>query len=91
MKKIKKLIEGHQLYYFNTCPFCIKVRITLWRLGLKVPLKNIKTQVSSKAELIDGGGNQQVPCLCIESEKGNIRWLYESSDIIRYLKAELRV
>ncbi|PCH49803.1 MAG: hypothetical protein COC20_07330 [Cellvibrionales bacterium] len=89
MTKTKKRIEGHQLYYFNACPFCIKVRLALWWLGLKIPLKNIKTQSSNKVDLIDGGGTQQVPCLRIESEAGDIRWLYESSDIIRYIKAEL--
>lgn len=88
MKKTKKTIEGHQLYYFNTCPYCIKVRLALWCLGLKIPLRNINTQASNKTDLLAGGGKNQVPCLRIESASGGIRWLYESNDIIRYLKAE---
>jgi len=36
--------------------------------------------------LIQGGGKPQVPCLRIENEDGSIEWMYESDDIIRYLK-----
>ncbi len=41
-------------------------------------------------ELRKGGGKSQVPCLRIEheSEKGkvSVQWLYESEDIIAYIK-----
>lgn len=37
--------------------------------------------------LISGGGKTQVPCLRIETENGQVEWMYESDDIIRYLKS----
>lgn len=43
----------------------------------------------NNADLITGGGKNQVPCLRIETGNGNVRWLYESIDIVRYLKTEL--
>ena len=85
----KKPIEGYQLYYFSTCPYCMIVRLALWWLGLKVPLKDILFHPGNNADLIAGGGKSQVPCLRIENEIGDVRWMYESIDIIRYLKSEL--
>ena len=79
----------HQLYYFATCPFCIAVRLVLWRHRVKIPLKDILFHPSNCTELIEGGGKSQVPCLRIESEDGNVRWMYESADIIRYVKSRL--
>ena len=89
--KTKQFVAGHQLYYFNACPFCVKVRLALWWLRLDIPLKNIKTQSSNKNDLLEGGGIKQVPCLRIESVSGDIRWLYEFTDIIQYLKTEFCV
>jgi len=43
------------------------------------------------AELIAGGGKIQVPCLRVENKDGDVRWIYETSEIIRYLKTELVV
>lgn len=91
MVKKGKQIEGHQLYYFSACPYCIIVRLALWWLGLKVPLKNIVSQPENSIDLISGGGKNQVPCLRIENEGGDVRWMYESTEIIRYLKTELAV
>lgn len=85
----RKLIPGHQLFHFNTCPFCIKTRLALWSMGLKVPLKNIRLKPSNRAELVAGGGKKQVPCLRIKAADGSVRWLYESADIISYLKTEV--
>ena len=36
-------------------------------------------------ELVRGGGKTQVPCLRIETVDGQVEWMYESDDIIRYL------
>ena len=84
-----KKMAKHQLYYFSACPYCMIVLVALWWLGLKVPLKNIVTQPENNAELIAGGGKNQVPCLRIENERGDVRWMYESIKIIQYLKAGL--
>ena len=54
-----------------------------------MPLKDIVFQPGNNIDLIAGGGKSQVPCLRIENEAGNVRWMYESIDIIRYLKTEL--
>jgi glutaredoxin 2 len=84
-----KPITGHQLYYFSTCPYCVFVRLAMIWWGLKIPLKNILFDSANSADLIAGGGKDQVPCLRIENEDGDVRWLYESIDIVRYLKASL--
>jgi glutathione S-transferase len=89
MRSSKKNVTGHQLFYYSTCPFCLVVRFALWRLGLKIPLKEILYHPKNNADLVAGGGKSQVPCLRIESESGDIQWLYESTDIIQYLKNEL--
>jgi glutaredoxin len=89
MSNSRKRLKGHELFYFTTCEHCIKVRLTLWWMGLELPLKDITFHPKNKAELIAGGGKKQVPCLRIEDERDGVRWMYESSDIIRYLKQQL--
>lgn len=85
----RKSIAGHQLYYFATCPYCIFVRLALAWWGLKIPLREIMFNARNNADLIAGGGKSQVPCLRIETGSGDVRWLYESIDIVRYCKTEL--
>ena len=51
-----------------------------------MPLKDILFHPQNNADLLAGGGKDQVPCLRIENENGDVRWLYESIDIVRYLK-----
>jgi len=89
MKNSRKRLQGHELFYFAACPYCIKVRLALWWMGLELPLKDILSHSGNKAALIAGGGKKQVPCLRIENEKHGVQWLYESTDIIRYLKRQL--
>ena len=77
----------YSLYYFSSCPFCIKTRVQLRLLGVSVSLKNIKRNKVFKEVLIAGGGKKQVPCLQIENETtGSSEWLYESVDIVNYFK-----
>ena len=82
------LSPSYQLFYFASCPFCIKARVQLSLLGIKLPLRNIKTDPSNKALLVEGGGKKQVPCLRIEKVDGSVHWLYESSDIVSYFKKQ---
>jgi len=89
MRRSKKNVTGHQLYYFSTCLYCLIVRFALWWLGLKIPLKEIMFHPENNAELVAGGGKSQVPCLRIENGNGDIQWMYESIDIIRYLRKNL--
>ena len=76
---------SYQLYHFDFCPFCMRVRQFLEQSGLTIPLRNIHRDPEAYRELVAGGGSQQVPCLRIEAD-GIVRWLYESEDIIRSLK-----
>ena len=74
------------LYHFASCPFCLRVRWALGRMGLDLELRDIHKSRERYRELVDGGGKQQVPCLRIESEEGAVEWLYESDDIVAYLR-----
>jgi len=85
MKTVKQ-VEGHELYYVSTCSYCVIVRLSLWWFGIKIPLNNIVTQPRSYIDLVSGGGKSQVPCLRIENIDGDVRWMYESAEIIRYFK-----
>ncbi len=75
--------QGLSLYYFQTCPFCRKVLAAMDEL--KLELRDTRANSNFRAEQIAGSGKAQVPCLRIEQDN-DIRWLYESSDIIAYLK-----
>ncbi len=89
MQQNADTLNNHQLYYFTTCPYCLKVRLAMWLQGIKIPLRNIQTNRSFRDELIEGGGKAQVPCLRIENDQQEVTWMYESDDIIRYLKSGL--
>ncbi len=85
-----RLTSRLALYHFDSCPFCLRVRRELARLGVEVELRNIHRDRSRYDELVRGGGRQQVPCLRIENDDGTVEWLYESSDIMAWLEDELR-
>jgi len=74
------------LYQFAACPFCVKVRRVMKRLSLRIETRDAKNDQRCRQELLDGGGRYQVPCLKIVEEDGNVRWLYESGAIARYLE-----
>ncbi|WP_211829737.1 glutathione S-transferase N-terminal domain-containing protein [Kistimonas asteriae] len=74
------------LYQFEACPFCVKVRRGMKRLRLKIETRDAKRCQQAHEELLQGGGKVKVPCLRIEKENGEVRWMYESSDIISYLE-----
>ena len=80
-----RYLNNVQLYHFTTCPFCIKVRLAMKIMGIGMECKNIHANAEYRAQLITGGGKPQVPCLRIVHNDA-VRWLYESSDIIQYLK-----
>ena len=71
------------LYQYHACPFCVKVRREMKRLGVKIELRDPKRSETAREELINGGGKLKVPCLRIESSE--TQWLYESDAIIAYL------
>ena len=83
--RIDALAKGLSLYQFNACPFCVKVRRVMKRLSLNVELRDAMKNETYRQELETGGGRVKVPCLRIEQE-GQVKWMYESSDIIAYLE-----
>jgi hypothetical protein len=56
-----------------------------------MPIRDILFQPQNNRELISGGGKSRVPCLRIEDEAGEIRWMYESLHIVRQLKTGLAI
>ena len=72
------------LYQFKACPFCVRVRFTMKRLGLNIVTRDAKSNPYKK-ELLEQGGQAMVPCLRIEKGDGTVQWLYESAAIVRYL------
>lgn len=73
------------LYHFKACPYCAITRNVLKHLDFEVEQRDIIKNQTYRRELSNGGGRQQVPCLRIEAD-GKVHWLYESRDIINYLK-----
>ena len=81
-------LDNHSLYYYDTCPFCMRVLFAIKELNLEIELRNIQTNMEHRNELTQGGGNQMVPCLRID-KGGETQWMYESLDIIDYLKNQV--
>ncbi len=73
------------LYHFPRCGYCLRVRRTIWRLNLRIELRNAADDARWSNELRAHGGRLQVPCLQIRHPE-QTEWLYESDDIIRYLQ-----
>ena len=74
------------LYQYAACPFCVKVRRAMKRNGLTIETRDAKRSEQAKEELVNGGGQLKVPCLRIEEDNGEVRWMYESGDTINYLE-----
>ena len=87
--KIDAAMSGMSLYQFRACPFCVKVRRHLRRRSLNIELRDARDNIEIKNELVREGGKHMVPCLRIETDAKNIRWLYESDDICAFLDSEL--
>jgi glutaredoxin len=79
------------LYQFNTCPFCMKVRQEMRRLSLNIDLLDARNSEENRQTLLAQGGSPKVPCLKIVNQDGSTKWLYESADIIAYLRQRFAV
>lgn len=77
--------SSFSLYHYRSCPFCAYTRSAMKHIDIKVEERDIARNPAYRAELIKGGGRAQVPCLRIESNE-EVRWLYESQDIVRFLQ-----
>lgn len=74
------------LYKRDTCPYCVRVARVIEQLGIAVPTRDTQRDPGALEELVRLGGFRQVPMLLINGAA-----LYESSDIIDYLRNEVRV
>lgn len=72
------------LYYFPSCPFCVRVLNHMKHNNIDIPKKDIMSDSHARAELMKIGGKTQVPCLVIDGEP-----LYESLDIINWIDENL--
>ncbi len=79
------------LYQFQACPFCVKVRFAMKRLGLNIETRDARRVPIYREQLLNGGGQIKAPCLRIHETDGEVRWLYESSQIISYLEQRFPV
>ena len=61
-------------------------RKALSQLDIDVVQRDVMQKPKFRSELMAGGGKTQVPCLRIEGEGGKVSWMYESGDIIKYLR-----
>jgi glutaredoxin len=79
--------ERYTLYLYDSCPYCARVKRYLAEAGLVIAMKDTLRDPQARGELIAGGGSSMVPCLRIDRD-GGTRWLYESLDIIAYLREQ---
>jgi len=86
--KIDAQTKEWRLYQLNACPFCVKVRRELARLSVTIPTKEINQSETAHAELMAGGQQDQVPCLMVPGTEGKTEWLYESSEIVSFLRKQ---
>ena len=89
--RIDKKTKDFTIYQFEACPFCVKVRRFLWKNSLKINLKDAKNNKIFKSELVNEGGKHKVPCLKIAKINSETVWLYESTEIIKFLKIEFKL
>ncbi|MDX8382230.1 MAG: glutathione S-transferase N-terminal domain-containing protein [Ghiorsea sp.] len=83
--EVNKIVQNLSLYQYFACPFCIKVRRTIRRLGLPMEYRDAQVRDSEHRNTLENeGGAIKVPCLRIDENNETI-WLYESNDIITYL------
>lgn len=84
-RAVDQAAEHLVLYHFSSCPYCLRVRRAVHRLKIPIAMRDIHVDEAAQRALMAGGGRQTVPCLYIGDDAQGT-WLYESTDIIRYLK-----
>lgn len=84
--EVDEACRGLALYEFERCPFCLRVLSEIKRLNLDITLRNTQKDPGARQELQKGGGRTMVPCLRIDHASGQTEWLYESSDIVAWLR-----
>jgi glutaredoxin len=79
------------LYQYKTCPFCMNVRQEISRLSLNIKRIDAQHQGADRQALLKDGGQTKVPCLKISDGAGASQWLYDSAEIIAYLRGRFAV
>jgi hypothetical protein len=79
--------RGHTLYHFHLSPFSARVRQAIAELQIEIPCFDVLENDVAHAELMAGGRRDLLPCLKIETPGQSPRWMYESADIVDYLKS----
>lgn len=77
------------LYMRPSCPYCVRVFDFCQSANIQLENRNISDGVHLESLMV-GGGKRQVPCLRIQDDAGQSHWLYESLDIIDYLKHQFQ-
>jgi glutaredoxin len=90
-EKINEKTKNLTVYQFEACPFCVKVRRFMRKNSLKINIKDAKNNKTFKTELVNEGGKHKVPCLRIDKINSKTEWLYESTEIIKFLEKELKL
>ncbi|WP_416140413.1 glutaredoxin family protein [Halomonas sp. HK25] len=83
--EVDRACESLALYQFRTCPFCVKVRKEIARLGLTIEIRDAQLHPEHRKALAEGGGRVKVPCLKITQDDGSEEWMYESDAINAWL------
>ena len=84
--KVDAETRNMALYQFTACPFCIKTRRAIHKLGLNIEKRDAMNNAQARTELEQQGGQIKVPCLRISEAGKDDVWMYESGDIIAYLQ-----
>ncbi|MEM6986980.1 MAG: glutathione S-transferase N-terminal domain-containing protein [Pseudomonadota bacterium] len=84
---VERELASMSLYQFHACPFCVKVRRHLHQLNLPIELRDAANDPTHRSALAAGGGTVKVPCLRIQGGEQDT-WLYESDEIIAFLRGK---
>ena len=87
-KAIDERCKNLTLYYYPSCPFCVRVKRQMKRLNLDIRKIDPRKDKEAMKNLQQQGGKVQVPCLQITADDGSSGWMYESADINEYLVKE---
>lgn len=74
------------LYASRWCGYCARVMHAVQEMDLDLSVKDVGSDGGARKELVAGGGSRQVPCLRIDRADGSSDWMYESQDIVDYLR-----
>ncbi|MFT4732751.1 MAG: glutaredoxin [Gammaproteobacteria bacterium] len=89
-QQVEKDVKELTLYQFFACPFCIKTRRAMYKMNLPIVKRSVSGGSPYRDEMLQGGGKIQSPCLRIDTA-GEVEWLYESSEIIKYLQQRFTI